>query len=261
MGHNMVGVPPSILVNVPGEASTVVTCLDGFQMARQGRAGEALAISAVGSFIAGTFAVVIPMFAAPSLANLAFLFGPPEYTWLMVLSLTVVASFSGDSLVKGIICVALGALVAAIGLDPVSGLQRLTFGSTTLIGGFEVISIFMGLFGIAEMIDSIDEQRGATFTGKLGHWWPRGKELYRAMAAIARGTIIGFFPAYYLVSLVCLALSGPTISKNASQKHRKNSVMEPSRAWRHLKQPIMRLLRQGSYPSYVLVFQQRGLGR
>jgi putative tricarboxylic transport membrane protein len=188
------GSTTSILVNVPGEASTVVTCIDGFQMARRGRAGEALAIAALASFIAGTAATAITMFAAPTLANLALFFGPPEYTWLMVLSLMGVASFSGDSLIKGIICIALGALLAAIGLDPVSGLQRLTFGSPTLIGGFEVISIFMGLFGISEMIGSIDEQRGATFTGKLGNWWPQPKELYRAMTAIARGTIIGFFP-------------------------------------------------------------------
>jgi putative tricarboxylic transport membrane protein len=188
------GSTTSILVNVPGEASSVVTCLDGFPMAKQGRAGEALAIAAIGSFIAGTFATLIIMFAAPFFANIGLRFGPPEFVWLMIFGLTGVASLSGESLLKGVICVAFGIMIASIGLDPISGLQRLTFGCTPLIGGIEVVSLFMGLFGVAEMIDSIDEERKAVFTGKLGRWWPRWKDLHRGWAAIVRGTLVGFFP-------------------------------------------------------------------
>jgi len=188
------GSTTSILVNVPGEASSVITCLDGFPMAQQGRAGEALAIAAIGSFIAGTFGVVVMMFSANFFANVGLQFGPPEYVWLMVFGLAGVASFSGQSLLKSIACVACGALLAAIGLDPVSGLQRLTYGWPPLIGGFEVVSLFMGLFGVAEIIDSIDTQRPAVFMGKLGHLLPRGQELSRGLAACVRGTLVGFLP-------------------------------------------------------------------
>jgi putative tricarboxylic transport membrane protein len=193
-GSQYGGSTTSILVNVPGEASSVVTCLDGFPMAREGRAMEALTIAAIGSFIAGTFGTVIIMFAAPMFANVGLKCGPPEYVWLMILGLTGVASFSGESLLKGVICIAFGAMIASVGLDPVSGLQRLTFGWPTLIGGFEVVSLFMGLFGVSEMIDSINERRQAVFMGKLGRWWPKGKDLYRGLAASVRGTLVGFFP-------------------------------------------------------------------
>jgi putative tricarboxylic transport membrane protein len=107
-GSQYGGSTTSILVNVPGEASSVVTTLDGFPMAKQGRAGEALSIAAIGSFIAGTIGVVIIMFAAPFFADVGLRFGPPEYVWLMVFGLTGVASFSGQSLLKGFICVAFG---------------------------------------------------------------------------------------------------------------------------------------------------------
>jgi putative tricarboxylic transport membrane protein len=193
-GSQYGGSTTSILVNVPGEATSVVTCLDGFPMTKQGRAGEALAIAAIASFIAGTFGTAVIMLAAPSFANVGLLFGPPEYVWLMIFGLTGVTTFSGQSLLKGVICVAFGALIVSVGLDPVSGLQRLTFGWSSLIGGFEIISLFMGLFGVAEMINCIDEQRKAVFTGKLGHWWPRGKDLYRGLAATVRGTLVGFVP-------------------------------------------------------------------
>jgi putative tricarboxylic transport membrane protein len=188
------GSTTSILVNVPGEASSVVTCLDGFPMAKQGRAGQALAIAAIGSFIAGTFGVAVMMFAATSFANFGLKFGPPEYVWLMVFGLTGVVSFAGESILKGLICVAFGALLAALGIDPVTGLQRLTFGSSSLLGGLEVVSLFMGLFGVSEMIDSLDEERQAVFMGKLGKMIPRGKELIRGLAACIRGTLIGFIP-------------------------------------------------------------------
>ena len=193
-GANYGGSTTSILVNVPGEASTVVTCLDGFQMAKQGRAGNALAIAAIASFVAGTFATLVIMFAAPSLASMGLHFGPPEYVWLMIFGLAGIASFSGDSLLKGLICVAFGAMLASIGLDPVSGFQRLTFGWPPIIGGLEIVSLFMGLFGVSEMINCIDVKKEAVFTGKLGRCWPTLKDLYQSSAPIARGTLIGFFP-------------------------------------------------------------------
>jgi putative tricarboxylic transport membrane protein len=188
------GSTTSILVNVPGEASSVVTCLDGFPMARQGRAGEALAIAAIGSFIAGTFGVAVMMFSASYFADVGLRFGPPEYVWLMVFGLTGVASFSGASMLKGVACVASGALLTAIGIDPVSGFPRLTFGWAPLIGGLEVVSLFMGLFGVAEIIDSVDEERQAVFMGTLGPMFPKGRELVRGLAACVRGTLVGFLP-------------------------------------------------------------------
>lgn len=193
-GSQYGGSTTSILVNVPGEASSVITCLDGFQMAKQGRAGEALAIAAIGSFVAGTFGTTIIMFAAPAFAEIGVKFGPPEYAWLMIFGLTGIASFSGESILKGIICATMGAMLAAIGIDPVTGLQRLTFGWTPLIGGLEVVSIFMGLFGVSEMISSIDADMKAVFVGKLDKWWPSARVVWRAKGAMIRGTLIGFIP-------------------------------------------------------------------
>lgn len=193
-GSQYGGSTTSILVNVPGESSSVVTCIDGFEMTKQGRAGEALAIAAIGSFMAGTFGTTIIMFAAPFFANVGLHFGPPEYVWLMVFGITGVVSFSGESVLKAFTCVLIGALIASIGLDPVSGFQRLTFGWPDLIGGLEIVSVFMGLFGVSEMIDSINEERKAVFMGKLGGWKPKGKDLYNGLAACIRGTFVGFIP-------------------------------------------------------------------
>src|SRR5436189_1899356 len=146
------GSTTSILLNIPGEAASVVTCLDGYQMARQGRAGAALAISAFGSFIAGTLSIVGLMLLAPPLAAFAIKFGPPENFALLVLGLMMVGYLAGGSMTKGLMMACLGLLLGTVGLDPIMGTQRFTYGIFKLSEGFEFILVAMGLFGIGEVL-------------------------------------------------------------------------------------------------------------
>jgi putative tricarboxylic transport membrane protein len=186
------GSTTSILVNVPGEASSVPTCLDGFQMTKQGRAGEALAIAAIGSFIAGTFGTIALSFMAPALARVALRFGPPEYFALVLFSLTALVGFSEGSLLKGLIAGGIGMFLACVGIDPLSGKQRLTFGSVQFSGGMDVIPVLMGLFGVAEVLNSAGEGILHLYEGTLGHLIPRGRELTKGIYASIQGTISGF---------------------------------------------------------------------
>lgn len=181
----------SILLNVPGEASSVLTAVDGYQMTKQGRGGEALAIAAIGSFIAGTIAVVAIQLCAPPLAELGLKFGAPEYVALMAFCFTTVVGVSGKSMLRGILMAALGMLLAGVGLDPMTGRQRLTFGFTPLMRGFDVIPVLMGLFGIAEVVSSADEGITSIYTGKLGRMIPKGVELIKGIFASLRGTAVG----------------------------------------------------------------------
>lgn len=181
----------SILLNVPGEASSILTCLDGYQMTKQGRGGEALAIAAIGSFVAGTVAIVVLQIAAPPLADLGLKFGAPEYVSLMLFCFTTLVAVSGKSKLRGILMAASGMLVASIGLDPMTGMQRLNFGWTSLMKGFDVIPVLMGLFGIAEILSSANEGLVSIYTGKLGRMIPRGIELAKGLYASLRGTAVG----------------------------------------------------------------------
>ena len=133
------GSTTSILVNIPGEAASVVTCIDGYQMARQGRAGPALGISAFGSFIAGTFGVIGLMFFAPPLANFALRFGPPEYFSLAVMSLTLVTYVSRGSLIQSLMMACVGIIMSTVGMDPITSRTRFTFGLPALLDGFEIV--------------------------------------------------------------------------------------------------------------------------
>src|SRR5512135_478711 len=145
------GSTTSILVNIPGEAASVVTCFDGYQMARQGRAGPALGIAAFGSFIAGYFGVAMISVLAPSLARIAFDFGPPEFFGLMVLGLTLSTFLGSGSMVKALLMVGLGLVLGCVGTDPISGSPRLTYGIKSLLDGFDMVPVVMGLFGISEV--------------------------------------------------------------------------------------------------------------
>lgn len=185
------GSTTSILMNIPGEAASVPTCLDGYQMTKQGRGGEALAVAAIGSFIAGTIGVIFLSFAAPPLAELALLFGPPEYFGLMFFSLTALFSFSGSDLLKGVSAGLVGIVLATIGLDPVTGVNRMVFGIPSLLRGFDVIPVLIGLFGVSEVMWGAEEQIGSVYKGKLGRFIPRGIELTKSLWAIMRGTGIG----------------------------------------------------------------------
>jgi putative tricarboxylic transport membrane protein len=187
------GSTTSILLNVPGEDSSVPTAIEGYPMTSQGRAGEALAISAIGSFVAGTFGVIALSFVAPALASFGLRFGPPEYFGLFMLSLTLLVSLSGPSLLKGLIAGLTGVILAAVGYDPLSGIPRLTFGFTEFTRGIDVIPVLMGLFGISEVMISVEGGRTQVATTKLGPLLPRGAELRKGILASMRGTLVGFF--------------------------------------------------------------------
>ena len=184
----------SILVNIPGEATTVVTCLDGYQMARQGRAGPALGISAFGSFFAGTIGTVILMFIAQPLAEFGLKFGPPEYFSLMVFALTMLAYFARGSMVKAIIMAVFGIGVSQIGMDVVTGKVRFTFGMTPLEDGVGLVPLVMGLFGIGEILTNLEQLGGVeVFKAKIKGLFPNLKDWRDSAGPILRGSFLGFF--------------------------------------------------------------------
>ncbi len=186
------GSTTAILINVPGEASSVPTTLDGYQLARQGKPGVALAIAAIGSFIAGTLGIVGLTFFAPPLARMALLFGPPEYFALMMLALSVVIGLAGKSLAKGIVSALLGFIVAFVGLDPISGDKRLTFGTVQLMQGIDFISVIVGLFAFAEVFSNVEETHKSIYVEKIGRLMPTLRELGQSFWAMIRGGVIGF---------------------------------------------------------------------
>ena len=186
------GSTTAILVNLPGESSSVVTCLDGYQMARRGRAGQALAIAAIGSFIAGTFATLVVAAFAPPLAEFALKFGPAEYFSLMVLGLIAAVVLASGSLVKAIAMIVLGLLLGIIGTDVNSGLQRFTFGVPEMSDGIGFVVVAMGLFGFAEIIVNLEhKEHREVFTDKVGRLRLSWNEFKEALPAILRGTGLG----------------------------------------------------------------------
>jgi len=187
------GSTTSILLNIPGEVASVPTCLDGYEMAKQGRAGPALAISAISSFFAGTISLIGLTFFAPTLADAALVFGPPEYFALMVFALTMVINLSGKDIIKGFVSALIGFLIAAIGLDAVSGSARFTFGSIELMGGIDFISVIIGLFAVAEILVSMEESVVAVFPGKIKGLMPTLHDLKTCLGTMVRATFIGFF--------------------------------------------------------------------
>jgi putative tricarboxylic transport membrane protein len=188
------GSTTAILVNLPGESASVVTCLDGYQMARQGRAGPALAICAIGSFFAGCVATLIIAFAAPPLAEVALKFGPAEYFSLMVLGLVAATVLAHGSLIKAIAMVVLGLLLGLIGTDVNSGVLRFTFGIPELSDGIGFVVVAMGMFGIAEIVANLElKDKREVFTGKVTHLFPTKDDFKRAWAPVLRGTALGSF--------------------------------------------------------------------
>ena len=149
------GSTTSILLKVPGEVSSVITTLDGHEMARRGRAGAALFVAAVGSFVAGSVGILGLAFLAPALAAAALKFGPPEFFALCILGLLVLSRLTGSSLVRATVMVALGLGLSTVGMEPMSGVSRFTFGSLELAQGLELVPIAIGLFGVAELLSSV----------------------------------------------------------------------------------------------------------
>ena len=188
------GSTTSILVNIPGEAASVVTCLDGYQMARQGRAGPALGIAALGSFIAGTVGLVGLMFFAPLLGAFALGFGPPEYFAITFLGLTLVSYLSRGSILKALLMAVFGLLLGTIGTDPISGQERFSYGSLTLGDGLGLVPIAMGLFGVAEILDNLGKSlRGDVYEREIKGLLPSLDDWKDSIWPIVRGSVMGFF--------------------------------------------------------------------
>src|SRR5512137_2162143 len=187
------GSTTAIVVNIPGEASSVPTAMDGYEMAKQGRAGPALAISAISSFVAGTISVIALTFFAPMLAEFAVVFGPPEYFALMFMGLSLVISLSGRALLKGVISMALGLLAALIGQNPLTGAARLTFGSIDLMAGVNFISVIVGLFAVSEVMFNVELAVKAINVTEVRDWMPTWADIRQCIGAMLRSTGVGFF--------------------------------------------------------------------
>jgi len=217
------GSTTSILVNIPGESASVVTCLDGYQMARQGRAGPALGIAALGSFIAGTFATIGLMLAAPPLARLAIKFGPPEYFALILLGLTTVTFLASGPMWKALLMAALGLFLGCIGMDPRTGLSRFTFNLIELYDGVGLVPVAMGLFGISEVLLNVEQSMQRTVVeAKIKNLLPTRADWAASIAPILRGTGLGFF-------LGVLPGGGSLISSFASYAMEKKLSRHPER--------------------------------
>lgn len=187
------GSTTSILLNTPGESSSVVTTLDGYQMAKQGRAGSALAIAAIGSFVAGIVTLIFLVFLAEPLSDLAIKFGPAEYFSLMILGLCAVSGLAGKSMTKALIMTVFGLLIATIGIDAVSGVARFTFNQPVLYSGIEFLTLAVGLFALGEVFKTILHREGNDGEViKVKRVMPTKQDLKDSAGPIARGSILGF---------------------------------------------------------------------
>lgn len=216
----------SILLRVPGEGTSVMTCLDGYEMARQGRAGPALGIAAFGSFIAGTAGVVGLMLLAPPLAEFALAFGPPEYFALMVLGLTLVSYLASKSVPKALCMAVVGLLLGTVGIDPVRSTERFSFGSLTLQGGIELIPMVIGLFGMAEVFLMLERRMRledvVQAPSGLMNLLPTRHDWRNSAGAISRGTLVGFVVG-------TLPGAGATISSFVAYSLEKRRSRQPER--------------------------------
>ena len=217
------GSTTAVLVNIPGEAASVVTCIDGHEMAKRGRAGPALGIAALGSFVAGTFSIVALMLVAPALSRVAVAFGPPEYFSLMVLGLSILSFLTQGSMAKALLMAAVGVVIGLIGLDQINAMPRLTFDRLELVDGIGLIPVVMGLFGVAEILTNIEQQiRRDIVQSRIGSLWPSKEDLKASAGPVARGTVLGFL-------LGILPGGGAVISSFASYAIEKKLSRTPER--------------------------------
>jgi putative tricarboxylic transport membrane protein len=223
-GSQYGGSTTSILVNIPGEPTSIVTTLDGYQMARQGRAGPALGIAAWGSFIAGTVSVVALMLVAAPLAHLALKFGPPEYFSLICTAFVLLAYLARGSTLKAFMMALVGVLIGTVGLDIVTGLPRFTLGMDDLAGGVDVIPMLMGFFGVAEILENIEESLSVReiYQARVKNLWPSLKDWADAKWAIVRGSLLGLF-------LGIFPGAGPLLSSFLSYAIEKRISSHPER--------------------------------
>ena len=187
------GSTTAILINLPGESSSVVTAIDGYQMARQGRAGPALAVAGLGSFFAGCVGTLVLAAFAPALAGIAFAFGPAEYTALMLVGIVGAVVLASGSVIKAVGMVLLGLLLGQINTDALSGVERFSFGIPELTDGLGFVAVAMGLFGFGEIIGNLNQppQSREVFTRDVKNVWPSREDFRQAMPAVLRGTALG----------------------------------------------------------------------
>ncbi len=217
------GSTTAILVNLPGETAAVVTCLDGYQMARQGRAGPALAIAAIGSFFAGTVCTLIIAMFGPPLAEMALKFGAPEYFSLMLMGLVMAAVLAGDNITKALAMVVMGLLLGIVGTDVNSGMARYSFGIPELTDGIGFIVIAVGVFAVGEIISNLGEtEERKVFTSNVTGLMPTKADLKASFWPIVRGTGLGAF-------LGVLPGTGPAIASFSSYMLEKKLAKDPSR--------------------------------
>lgn len=222
------GTITSILINTPGESATVASTLDGYPMAQQGRAGPALVMQALASFVGGTIGVVLICAFTPSLAAFAASFGPSEYFMIVMLGLMLLTTMMGDNLLKGVISALFGFAIAMVGVDAISGAQRFTFGSPELIGGIYFVPIAIGLFGIGELLNCIyigqhhKEVERLKFSYRSKDFWPTTKDLFESKITYIRGSIIGFIAGV-------LPGSGATIGSILAYSVEKKSAKDPEK--------------------------------
>ncbi|MBP2326428.1 putative tricarboxylic transport membrane protein [Kibdelosporangium banguiense] len=217
------GTITSVLLRLPGEASSVVTVFDGFALARKGKAGTALGIAAIGSFIGGTVSVIALTILAPLVASFALDFGPPEYAALGILGVLLISTVGNGHRLKAIIAACVGLLLATVGRDTFTGAERFTFGSLNLAEGIDFIPIAMGLFGLSEILYNIEQRHHQVHApAKVTNVWPSRKDLGEAKGAIGRGSVIGFV-------LGVLPGGGATLSSLVAYAVEKRRAKQPDR--------------------------------
>lgn len=216
------GSTTAILINTPGEAPAIMTTLDGYQMALQGRAGPALGIAAFGSFIAGTFATIMLMFLAKPLVKVALSFGPTEYFSILILALCTLGGLMGESVVKGLLMAAFGISLGMVGIDPISGVDRFTFGKPELMDGIGFLPVAIGLFAIAEVLITAEAKVMRPVVDKVKGLLPSLQDWMDSKWAIARGSVIGFL-------IGCMPGGGATLASVVSYLVEKKVSKHPEK--------------------------------
>ncbi|MGC7100954.1 tripartite tricarboxylate transporter permease [Amycolatopsis lurida] len=217
------GTITSVLLKLPGEASSVVTVFDGHAMAKQGRAGTALGIAAIGSFVGGTVSIIALSLLAPLVAGFALDFGPPEYTALALLGILLVSTVSSGNRLKALIAACLGLLLATVGRDGFTAAERFTFDNLSLADGLDFVPIAMGLFGLGEILYNLEQRhRAAQAPAAVANVWPSRADLKQSSGAIGRGSVLGFV-------LGILPGGGATLSSLAAYAIEKRRAKDPSR--------------------------------
>jgi putative tricarboxylic transport membrane protein len=217
------GTITSVLLKLPGEAASVVTVIDGYQMTKQGRAGAALGISALGSFVGGTVSVLGLTLVAPVLAKFAVRFGPPEYFTLACVGILLITYLGRNHPVKSLCMAALGLLISTVGLDPITGSTRFTFENLAMYDGFEIAAVAMGLFGVAEILHAIEQDEAVVAVkSRIRDIWPSRSDIKQSSGAIARGSVLGFF-------IGILPGGSGMVSSLASYAIEKKRAKDPSR--------------------------------